>query len=106
MRQSRKSPALAAVLNFSFWGLGYVYVGERLGLLLVIYNIMLAFLVILISFTTGFLANIKNVFDAFGTFERALIASLFIISVILAWHAYEMAKGMNILKMSGSVYGE
>ena len=38
MPKGKKSPSLAAILNFLIWGLGYLYLGKRtaFGLLLVI----------------------------------------------------------------------
>ena len=95
MNEGKKSPAIAAVLNFSFWGLGYVYMGERLGTALVFYNIILTISLILISITANFIFNIKAMFYDFGAFEVALISSLLIISIIFAWHAYGMTKEMN-----------
>jgi hypothetical protein len=95
MRESRKNPFTAAVLNFSFWGLGYVYIDEGLGAVLVIHNIILGFSLAVVSFSAGFMAKINSIFYAFGAFEWALSSSLFIISAILAWHAYEMTKEKN-----------
>ncbi len=95
MRQSKKNPALAAVLNFSLWGLGYLYVGDEFGKALLIYDMILAFSLILISHSTGYISEISGIFYEFGAFEWALISFLFIISIIFAWHGYEMAKEMN-----------
>ncbi|HEY9207329.1 MAG TPA: hypothetical protein VIO58_15570 [Candidatus Methanoperedens sp.] len=102
MNESKKSPAIAAVLNFLFWGLGYVYVDEPLGAALVFYNVILAFLFISISLTSNYISDVKTIFYNFGAFEAALSSSLFIISIIFAWHAYEMAKEKNYQSFSVS----
>ena len=100
MQQGKRSPALAAVLNFSLWGLGYIYVGEEFGKALVIYDMILAFSLALIYIDSGYISEIKGLFHGFGAFEWILTSSLFIISAIFAWHAYEMAKGMNIQRVN------
>ncbi len=95
MRQNKKSPVLAAMLNFFLWGLGYVYVGDEFGKALIIYDMILAFSLTLMSLSTGYISEISDIFYEFGTFEWVLVSSLFIISIIFAWHGYEIAKEMN-----------
>ncbi len=60
MNESKKNPVVAAVLNFSFWGLGYMYVGEWLGAALVIYNLILAFSLTLV-FLTDYISKINGI---------------------------------------------
>ena len=76
MPKNKKSPKLAAILNFFIWGLGYLYLGKRttFGILLVIGEIVGA-----AAIFTETLGNISSVM-------------LFIFSIAFAVDAYYEAK--------------
>jgi len=95
MKESKKSPSTAAVLNFFIWGLGYVYLGKAWGIALVIFDIILCIVLFMGYFITGFMAGAQGASYEFGASDWALNFFFLIISVVLAWHAYEMAKEMN-----------
>jgi len=95
MTGSKKSPSTAAVLNFFIWGLGYVYIGKAWGIALVIFDIILTIFLFAGYFTAGFMAGVQGTSYELGSTDWALSFSFLIISVILAWHAYEMTKEMN-----------
>jgi len=81
-----KSPALAAVLNFFIWGLGYLYLGRKktFGVLLVL-GLLIALLAIGLSPPPP--SNIVS--DLF------LMVAVIIIDIAFALDAYRMAKGTN-----------
>jgi hypothetical protein len=76
-----KSPAGAAVLNFLFWGAGYVYVGRMWGLL------------ILIPFCTlcgiGLVVPSDSPSDSEITLGGVIIANM--PGVAMAYHAHQIA---------------
>jgi len=77
---SRKSPATAAVLNFLFWGAGYVYAGKGWGWAVLGPYILLA----LISAAAGSQSS-----------APALLLSTLLclpIDFALGWHAYRIVK--------------
>jgi len=71
---ANKSPATAAVLNFLFWGAGYIYAGRAWGWAILIPYILLGFPLMLVGMVFG-----------------SLLVSL-ALSIALAWHAYHMVK--------------
>jgi len=81
----RKSPAVAAILNFFFWGAGYLYCGRQWGIAILIPFILLNFYLI-----------------GTGTHEPPPnLLSIFLANIpgfCLAWHVYKMAESDN--KMS------
>lgn len=88
MSEFERSPSTAAILNFFIWGLGYVYLGKAWGALLVVLDIILMFIISIGYFLAGFTGAISK----FGTFDLMLNLFFLVISVVLAWHAYQMAK--------------
>ena len=83
VRNLRKSPAVAAVLNFFFWGAGYLYCGRQWSALILIPNICLYLLIIL--------AILRKSWYPLGN-EYLFMG---ILGGFLAVHAYLMAKGNN-----------
>ena len=76
----QKSPAAAAVLNFLFWGAGYIYAGRGWGWAILIVYIILTLMGL------GSMAEMSSEDWLTGT-----IISL-PIDIALAWHAYQMVK--------------
>ncbi len=74
----RKSPATAAVLNFFFWGAGYLYCGRQWGL------------AILIPFVILTLYSLQ--FPTEGELDLHSILFANIPGFLIAWHAYKMAE--------------
>jgi DNA-directed RNA polymerase subunit RPC12/RpoP len=76
----QKSPATAAVLNFLFWGAGYVYAGRAWGWAVLIPYILLT----LIGLASGSQCSTADV----------LIATLLTLPIdfALGWHAYQIVK--------------
>ena len=77
---SRKSPATAAVLNFLFWGAGYVYAGRGWGWAILIPCILLS----LVCFV--------KIAEMSGEETLVFTITSLPISIVLAWHAYQMIK--------------
>ncbi|GIW90595.1 MAG: hypothetical protein KatS3mg109_1027 [Pirellulaceae bacterium] len=77
---SGKSPATAAILNFLFWGAGYVYVGRGWGWAILIPYILLI------------LVGLPTISEISG--EDLLLSALLSlpIDIALGWHAYHMVK--------------
>lgn len=80
-RRIRKSPALAAVLNFCYWGAGYWYCGRQWGI-----AILIPFIVIFKTELTDFSSDFA---------QELVLNFLIIFGGVLAWHAYKMAKSDN-----------
>lgn len=78
----RRSPATAAILNFFFWGAGYVYLGRQWGLFILIPACAAATL----QCAHGVFINP----DAPISIGEVLIELG--ISAAGAWHAYKMAE--------------
>jgi DNA-directed RNA polymerase subunit RPC12/RpoP len=81
-RPANKSPATAAVLNFFFWGAGYIYAGRDWGWAILIPSLILS----LAAFTI--LVNMPE--DA-QVAPRAILTSI-ALSIFFAWHASYMVK--------------
>jgi hypothetical protein len=84
-RKPKKSPAIAAILNFFFWGGGYLYCGRQWGL---------AILIPFIIYNTIVIIQTLNMQEhppipLFWTLIN------FIVSAFFACTAYEMAKDDN-----------
>lgn len=77
---AHKSPAAAAVLNFLFWGAGYIYAGRGWGWAILIPYILLSLMGL------GAMAEMSGEDWLIGT-----IISL-PIDIVLAWHAHQMIK--------------
>jgi|GEM_PF-5312873 predicted nucleic acid-binding Zn ribbon protein len=90
MARVRKSPRKAAILNFFFYGIGYVYLGRKWG-----WGI----------FAATILYSIIVMAGTDGDFELFLLINLFDIPVgiVLAWHAYRMAKRMDVLGLTQDI---
>jgi len=91
-RRRRKSPGLAAFLNFFFWGLGYIYAGRSWGWFIFIPCILLS-----LAALGALAASEPSELDpaaAAAAFSAAVTAAFLnlIISIALAWHAYSMVK--------------
>lgn len=78
----QKSPVAAAILNFFFWGAGYLYCGRQWGIailipfiLIILYQLPMAASESSTDFLSVFIANIPG--------------------LIMAWHAYKMAESDN-----------
>jgi len=95
MKETKKSPSTAGVLNFFIWGLGYVYLGKAWGAILVILDIILTFILFFAYFIAGLNAGIQDNTYEYTSFDWALSFTFLIIGAVLGWHAYEMAKEMN-----------
>ena len=80
-RRLRKSPAGAAILNFFFWGGGYVYLGRMWGLLILIPFCILTGVQCMASLDSGP-----------PKFNLAEVVFWNIPGVAMAWHAYNMAQ--------------
>jgi len=83
-RRRRKSPGLAAFLNFFFWGLGYIYAGRSWGWFIFIPYILLNLAAL------GVLAKSEPSEPDPAAGAGVLLG--LIISIALAWHAYSMVK--------------
>jgi hypothetical protein len=77
---ARKSPATAGLLNFLFWGAGYIYAGRGWGWAILIPDILLNLVGL------GMMANVSAGDVALGTLITLPIA------IALGWHAYHMVK--------------
>lgn len=78
-KKLRKSPAVAAILNFFFWGAGYMYCGRPWGVAILIPFILMGIYLV----STGQLESPPD------------LSSVFIGNIpgfLLAWHAYKIAK--------------
>jgi len=77
---SRKSPAAGAVLNFLFWGAGYVFAGRGWGWAILVPYILLTMVGL------PALAEMSA--------EQVLVWTIIglPIDILLAWHAYQMIK--------------
>ncbi|MBL7107494.1 MAG: hypothetical protein ISS77_07810 [Phycisphaerae bacterium] len=73
-RKPKKSPAIAATLNFFFWGAGYLYCGRGWGIFVLLPSIFFSLI------TLGYVQNLEYI-------SLSLIVSMF-----MAWHAYKMAE--------------
>lgn len=78
-KKLHKSPAVAAILNFFFWGAGYMYCGRQWGVAILIPFILVSFY----ALSTGLLESPPDLLSVF-------IAN--IPGFLMAWHAYKMAK--------------
>lgn len=87
-----KKPWIAAILNFFFMGLGYIYNGQRkiLGVLLTIGALMLTYLEQIYLFSDGNKLQNHDM-TAFGI----MALSVFIINTGLAVDGYNEAKSVN-----------
>lgn len=84
MSQKKKSPILAAVLNFFFMGPGYIYLGNKVGLG--------------IGFTLGAIALTYVEFGVKpldSTLYGIMFGAVFLVNTCFAVDAYQSAKKMN-----------
>jgi hypothetical protein len=81
VRKLRKSPAVAAILNFFFWGAGYLYCGRQWGIAILIPFIIWCLIEIM---------AMEESPDASSFINWTLIPS-----ALFAYHAYKMAEGDN-----------
>mgnify|MGYP001099219627 FL=1 len=72
-----KSPSTAAILNFMFWGLGYIYTGRQWAWLLFVPYVIAASIVSLVAFIVPPVVIFYYLVDV-------------PISLALAWHAYSI----------------
>ena len=83
-----KKPWLAAVLNFLFFGVGYIYVGRR---------VLFGILLIIIGFT-------ESIFWFYtGSIAPQFIATSIVASSAFAYDGYRDAKELNKLVLKSSV---
>jgi hypothetical protein len=84
VRKPKKSPAVAAILNFLFWGAGYLYCGRQWGVAILIpYIIYFLFVLITVSHEP------QSETDLLGM----LIVN--IPGFLMAWHAYKITENDN-----------
>ncbi len=76
-RKIRKSPAVAAILNYLFWGAGYIYCGRQWGI------------AILIPFIVLMLASLGQGYTS-PTLPEIIIVNL--PGIAMAWHAYNIVQ--------------
>jgi len=78
----RKNPWIAALLNFLFYGGGYIYAGKKktLG-----YGLILVFVIMSIEVLFG---NISHIADPISTHT----ISMTVLAVILAYDVYSIVK--------------
>lgn len=84
----KKSPALAAFLNFFFWGLGYIYAGRAWGWFIFVPWLLLSLAAL------GAQAEVSGDVEPNPAFFTAIMINL-VISIALAWHAYTMVANDN-----------
>ncbi|TRZ86690.1 MAG: hypothetical protein D4R88_10480 [Methanosarcinales archaeon] len=65
------------------------------GVALVIFDIILTIALFMGYFTAGFIAGVQGSSYEVGSFDWGLSFFFLTISVVLAWHVYEMTKEMN-----------
>jgi DNA-directed RNA polymerase subunit RPC12/RpoP len=82
--RAHKSPATAAVLNFLFWGAGYIYAGRSWGWAILIPNILLTFVVL------------RTVNQESQGVPFSLILMGLVINFLFGWHAYQMVKEQQL----------
>jgi len=82
-KKLRKSPAVAAILNFFFWGAGYLYCGRQWAV------------AILIPFILWNLLSIYQMQYEFVEFLPVQLIYQTIIGGLLALHAYRIAEDYN-----------
>lgn len=83
--KKKKSPLLAAILNFLFLGVGYLYLGKRkiFGWLMIV-----AFIIMSIEFLLGTLNHLTNI-------SNTHTVSLTLIAVAVGVDAYLLGKQIN-----------
>ena len=83
MSQKNKNPYLAAVLNFFFWGIGYLYIGKRrvLGIGLLLVEIFWHIPWLILGFTGIF--GFPYIFSSIA---------MTILSIVIAYDAYSEVK--------------
>jgi len=86
--RAHKSPATAAVLNFLFWGAGYIYAGRSWGWAILIPNILLTFVVLrtLVQESQGVSQGVPCSITLMGL----------VINFLFGWHAYQMVKQQQL----------
>lgn len=79
----KKNPWVAAVLNFVFYGAGYIYAGKRkeLGI-----GLLIVFLVMLAETFLGTTGHLENPFDTH-------LISMFVLSFVVAYDGYRITEG-------------
>ncbi len=77
----KKSPSIAAVLNFFFWGAGYIYCGRQWGV------------AILIPFILLVIYSFASIEETATDFPSIIIPNL--PGIAMAFHAYKMAEDDN-----------
>lgn len=83
IKKLKKNPWLAAVLNFLFWGGGYIYNGKRVN-----YGIGLVV-------ATFIVHGLKSIFLPIGSLIRTIVSLVFIgLSVYFAIDGYKEAKNL------------
>jgi len=81
VKEQRKSPTVAAVLNFFFWGAGYLYCGRQWGI-----AILIPFIIWCLIGTTA----LEELPDASSFINWTLIPS-----ALFAYNAYKMVEEDN-----------
>ena len=80
MTTEQKSPATAAILNFLFWGAGYLYAGKSWGWAILIPYILLT------------LVGLGAVSQSSGSEMLTGTLLCLPIDVALGWHAYQLVR--------------
>jgi len=81
-RKVKKNPWVVAVLNFLFYGAGYLYAGKKKALG---WGLIAVFIVMSIEF---FLGNISHINDPINTHS----ISMTLLAFVLAYDGYKMVK--------------
>lgn len=83
-----KSPATAALLNFLFWGAGYMYLGKSWGGL-----VLLVYAVLCLSWIVGAATLSGGIEDvSYSLFSIAASLAYYPVGVAFGWHAYMTAR--------------
>jgi len=83
MAKQLKNPWVAAILNFIFYGAGYLYLGKRTN-----FGVLL-----LIAWIIGAISGLGNV--SLGELPFGVFISEFILTVGLAYDGYKTAEEVN-----------
>ena len=82
MKKRKKAPWIAAMLNFLFYGAGYLYAGKKKALG---WGLIVVFIVMSVEFLIG---DVNHVSDPINTHS----ISITLLSLILAYDGYKIVK--------------
>lgn len=82
-----KKPWLSALLNFLFWGVGYVYNGSKIG-----FGIGLFVVFLLLSVSSLFQLGNLGIFSSGGLISEF---GQFILAILFAYDGYKEAQKIN-----------